>query len=129
MQTDRSCVELVRFVAPGAPDAKSIPPTLVVRLDLIVRGAWCHEVCDVSDEWQGAAWHGGMADDSCAGWSGAEAGHGEGRSGLRRGTSPLSGDWLGGLLGLIRGRAFTISKLARQSRNETRVRYPANFEI
>ena len=31
--------------------------------------------------------------------------------------------------GLIRGRAFTISQLARQSRNETQVRHAANFEI
>ena len=76
----------------GRTYAKTIPTTLVGRLDLIVRGAWCHEVCDVSYGWQGAAWRGGLADGSCAGWSGAEGGHGEGRSGLRRGTRPRSGE-------------------------------------
>ena len=104
MQTDRSCVELFRFVARGHRMRKQSRPRWLSDLILsygehgVTRFVTCLTNGRVLPGV--AAWRMVPArDGSCAGWSGAEAGHGEGRSGLRRGTSPRSGEWLGGLLG------------------------------
>jgi hypothetical protein len=63
--TDRSCVELFRFVAGWTPYANSIPATLGFRYHLTVWDVSCHEVCDACSEWRCAMFRDTRRD--CAG--------------------------------------------------------------